>query len=130
MIFGILVAVRIAGWGLASIITILSLVPPAYRPETAVPHNLEHFAIFAATGLCFGVGYRRSSIPVTIGLIVFAGAIEVAQKLVNGRHARLSDFIVDAFAMCFGVAAGSSLINHYFRADLWTQQRSHGLDRK
>ena len=130
MIFSILVAVRIAGWVLASIITILSLVPPAYRPETAVPHNLEHFVIFAVTGLCFGVGYRRSSIPVTIGLIVFAGAIELAQKLVNGRHARLSDFIVDAFAMCVGVAAGSSVINHYFGSDFWTQQRFHTLHRR
>ena len=35
----------------------------------------------------------------------FAGAIEVGQLSVSGRHARLSDFIVDAFAACIGFLA-------------------------
>jgi VanZ family protein len=113
MISYALVAARIAAWLLASVITVLSLVPPDYRPETAVPHNLEHFAIFVTTGLCFGIGYSRSLISVAIGLIIFSGAIELAQRLVHGRHARLSDFIVDAFAMCVGVVVGSFFANYY-----------------
>jgi hypothetical protein len=107
------VAARIAAWLLAIVITVLSIVPPDYRPETSVPHDLEHFAIFSVTGLCFGAGYRRSAIPVAIGLVFFAGAIELAQKLVHGRHARLSDFIVDSLAMCVSVATGAFFVNHY-----------------
>jgi VanZ family protein len=106
-------AAKVAAWFLASVITILSLSPPDYRPESGLPHNLEHFAIFAAAGLCFGIGYRRRSIPVAIGLIAFAGTIELAQRLVHGRHARLSDFIVDAFALCVSVAVGAVVTNHY-----------------
>ena len=94
-------ASQISAWFLATAIVVLSLVPPDFRPVTGVPHALEHFAIFAVTGLAFGLAYGpRYLIP--IGLVIFAGAIEVAQLFVPGRHARLSDFIVDAFAACIG----------------------------
>jgi VanZ family protein len=94
-------AVRFTAWLLASAILVLSLVPPWLRPETGAPHDLEHFAIFAATGLAFGLGYsRRFSV---VAVVVFAGAIEIAQIAVPGRHARLSDFVVDALAVCVGL---------------------------
>jgi len=37
--------------------------------------------------------------------VLFAGAIELAQLFVPGRHARLSDFTVDALAARIGLAA-------------------------
>jgi VanZ family protein len=100
-------AARIVAWLLAAIITVLSLVPPELRPQTSAPHNIEHFAIFAAAGLAFGLGYSRRLAVVLPGLLTFAGAIELAQILVPGRHARLSDFIVDAVAMCGSAAVCS-----------------------
>jgi VanZ family protein len=96
-------ATRIAAWLLSIAIIALSLVPPRMRPKTDVPHNLEHFAIFFATGVAFGVGYTRRSGLVTVALVIFAGAIEFAQIVIPGRHARLSDFVVDALAACVGV---------------------------
>lgn len=98
--------IRIIAWFLASAITVLSLVPPWLRPQTPAPHKLEHFAIFFATGVAFGFGYFRRPVAVSIGLVVFAGMIELAQLYVPGRHARLSDFIVDALALCVGVVMG------------------------
>jgi VanZ family protein len=98
---------RGTGWLLLLTITVLSLVPPTLRPETGVPHDLEHFAIFAAAGLAFGIGYSRRPLGAAIGLVIFAGVIELAQGAVPGRHARLSDFVVDALAMGVGVVAGS-----------------------
>ena len=50
---------RLVGWSLLGLILVLSLVPPAFRPETGTPHNFEHFAIFAAAGFAFGIGYSR-----------------------------------------------------------------------
>ena len=94
---------RIAAWLLAAAIVILSLVPAWLRPETDVPHDLEHFSIFFATGVAFGVGYSRRPKLVAAVLVIFAGAIELAQIVAPGRHARLSDFIVDALAACVGV---------------------------
>ena len=97
-------ATRISAWSLAAAIVVFSPVPPNLRPVTDVPHALEHFVIFATTGIAFGLGYGpRYSIA--IALVIFAGAIEVAQLSVFGRHARLSDFIVDAFAACIGFLA-------------------------
>lgn len=103
----VIIIARTAAWLLILTITVLSLVPPGLRPETAAPHNLEHFAIFAAAGFAFGFGYSRRPIRVAVALVIFAGVIELAQRLVPGRHARLSDLIVDASAMCVSVALGS-----------------------
>jgi VanZ family protein len=36
--------------------------------------------------------------------IVFCAALELLQLGVPGRHARLSDFLIDAGAVCFGIA--------------------------
>lgn len=91
--------VRITAWSLAATIVVLSLVPSELRPETGVRHNLEHFFAFAATGAAFGLGYEARSGVREIRLIIFAGTVEIAQLFVSGRHARLSDFIVDALAI-------------------------------
>jgi VanZ family protein len=103
----IIILARMAGWLLITAITVLSLVPPGLRPETPVPHDFEHAAIFAATGFVFGVGYYHRLKSVAAGLIVFAAAIELAQTIVPGRHARLEDFIVDALAMVIAVTIGA-----------------------
>ena len=100
-------AFRIASWLLVVAIVVLSLVPASLRPETDVPHAFEHLAIFVATGIAFGIGYGRRPRLVTLWLVIFAGAVELAQFAVPGRHARLSDFIVDALAACIGLAMAS-----------------------
>jgi VanZ family protein len=96
---------RIVAWCLAAAIIVLSLVPPDLRPETGAPHDLEHFMMYFLTGLAFSLGYGRRDGFLAILLVIFAGSVELAQLLVPGRHARLSDFIVDAVAMSFGVGA-------------------------
>jgi hypothetical protein len=106
MRFLVLEAARIASCFLVAVIAVLSLVPPWLRPETGAPHNLEHLAICAATGFAFGLAYNRRPALVMLALAIFAGAIEVAQLFVPGRHARLSDFIVDALSLGIGVAVG------------------------
>jgi VanZ family protein len=96
-------AARIVAWSLAAAIVVLSVVPPALRPETAAPHNFEHFLIYWTMGLAFGLGFKRRLGLLAILLSVFTGFVEIAQLLVPGRHARLSDFLVDAVAMWFGL---------------------------
>jgi VanZ family protein len=98
----IMTLARAAAWILVISIVVLSLVPPNWRPITDFPHFLEHFGIYVITGLAFGIGYRRKEIFFLI-LPIFAGAIELAQLLVPGRHARISDFVIDALAMCIGL---------------------------
>ncbi|MGC1777870.1 MAG: VanZ family protein [Xanthobacteraceae bacterium] len=77
---------------------------------TDVPHNVEHFTIFFVTGVAFNLGYNKArQLLLAIALVIFAGVIELAQLLSPGRHARLSDFVVDAFALCLGVGLASIL---------------------
>jgi VanZ family protein len=99
---------RASAWLLALAIVVLSLVPPFYRPITEASHNVEHLAIFLATGFTFCVAYPDRPCALAIGLVIFCGAIELAQRWVPGRHARLSDFIVDAAAACIGLGVTSA----------------------
>ena len=100
---------RIAAWGLGAAIVVLSMVPPSLRPETGTPHSVGHFTIYGATGIAFGLGYKHRHDLLTILLVIFSGSIEIAQLFVPGRHARLSDFIIDAIAACIGIAMASLL---------------------
>jgi hypothetical protein len=94
---------RIATWILVATIIVLSVVPPGLRPQTGAPHALEYLAIFSATGLAASLGYQRKHISLAILLVIFAAFVEIIQLFVPGRHARFSDFAVDAFAAIFGL---------------------------
>jgi VanZ family protein len=94
--------VRLAAWLLAVVIAVLSVVPPSDRPVVG-PHVLEHALAFGALGILAALAYARAQ--VAVGLLVFCGAIESVQLWVPGRHARLSDLLVDIGASLLGVAA-------------------------
>ena len=102
-------AARIASWSLAAVIVILPVGPSALRPETGALCSFEHFPIFAVTGFASGVGYKRRHDLLAILLIMFSGATEIAQLFVQGRHARLGDFIIDAVSACIGLVIASLL---------------------
>jgi VanZ family protein len=101
---------RVVAWGTLAAIVVLSLVPPAERPITPFPHNVEHVGIFLLNGAAFGLGYRGYEWLSSLGAAIFCAGIEVAQLMIPGRHARVSDFIVDTIAVCVGIFAGSTLI--------------------
>jgi hypothetical protein len=96
--------------GLATAIVALSVVPPTLRLETGLPHGIEHFVIYWGTGLAFALGYELKPALLATRLVFFSGAVEIAQLFVPGRHARLSDFIVDASAITVGVMAVSNFV--------------------
>jgi VanZ family protein len=98
-------SLRIAAWLLLSAIAAFSLISPDYRVTTFVPHDIEHFVIFALVGLTFGLAYPSRYIAHTVALLAFTAAIELAQLWAPGRHARFSDFTVNAL----GLAAGLGL---------------------
>jgi hypothetical protein len=98
---------QIVAWMLSATIVILSVVPPSLRPETSVPHQFEHLLIFAATGAAFGLGYDVGLALLLFQLAGFAGAVEIVQLFVPGRHGRLTDFVVDATSICAAAAVGS-----------------------
>jgi VanZ family protein len=56
-----------------------------------------------ATGFAFGAGCPGRPFLLAIALTISCGVTEVAQRWIPGRHARVSDFIVDAAAGLIGL---------------------------
>jgi VanZ family protein len=104
---------RAVAWFMLSTVVVLTLVPPGVRPTTFVPHKIEHAGAFLAVGISLGMAYLGRERLLSIGAIAFCAAIELAQRYVPGRHARLSDFIVDTIAGVAGVFLGSTLLRNY-----------------
>src|SRR5215510_2694708 len=100
---------RATGWILLFGIAVISIAPPELRPETVLPHDLEHATIFFLAGCAFGIGYPNGFQNWLLGLTAFTLAIEIAQVWVSGRHARLLDFAVDAVSIGIGLAIGATL---------------------
>ena len=94
------------GWVLLCAIAALSVVPAEFRPVTIFPHDLEHAAIFFLAGCAFGVARSDNFVSYLVGLNAFTLLVELMQIWVPGRHARVSDFFVDAFAITAGLIGG------------------------
>ena len=91
---------------MVSVIVMLNIVPPGLRPVTSVPHTIEHAAIFFLAGISFGIAYLGREYFLSIGAFIFCAVMEFAQLYVPGRHARFSDFTIDAIAAIMGIFVG------------------------
>ena len=103
------ILLRLVAWGLAAAVTFATLGPPRYRPHVDIGQSGEHALAFVLVGLAFGLAYRRSRLLIALVAVATTGAIEILQFWAPGRHARLSDFVVDALAACAGLAAAAAL---------------------
>ena len=103
------VFLRFVAWGLAAAVTFATLGPPRYRPHADLGQNGEHALAFALVGLAFGLAYRSNRLLTTFVAVFMTGAIEILQFWAPGRHARLSDFVVDALTVCLGLAAAAAI---------------------
>jgi VanZ family protein len=100
---------RLIAWSLAAAVTFATLGPPQFRPHAALGQNGEHALAFILVGIAFGIAYRRNRLLTASVAVVITGVIEILQFLAPGRHARLSDFIVDALTVCLGLAAAAAI---------------------
>ena len=111
--------VRAMAWLYLAALVFLTLSSPSFRPETGIPHNLEHLAAFGVFGLLFSIGYRSRCLFVLLAGVSFTAVLEVLQVWVPGRHARWIDFAMDASGFCIGVGVG--LVVARVREQLKTQ---------
>jgi VanZ family protein len=104
-----IVGARAVAWLLLVAVLIVNLVPPDLRPTSSAPHDVEHFVVFLLMGAAFGYGYRGHQWSLGWLGVAYTAIIEILQLFVPGRHARVSDFVVDALAFCIGIALGTLL---------------------
>jgi VanZ family protein len=93
---------RVCSWLLGFAIILLSVVPADLRPITAA-HGVEHSVIFFLLGFALGLGYPGRYRLSAIVILIFTAAIELLQLIAPGRHARVSDFVVDAIGAVIGL---------------------------
>ena len=96
---------RVIAWLLAAAVTFATLGPPRLRPHSHLGQDGEHALAFVLLGLAFGLAYTGNRLRTIVIMVVLIGALELAQLLAPGRHARLEDFIVDALAAGAGFVA-------------------------
>ena len=65
--------------------------------------------MFLLAGVAFGIAYRGYEWLSSIGAVMFCASVELAQLTIPGRHARFSDFVIDAVAICAGIFVRSML---------------------
>lgn len=99
--------IRILAWVLLTIAIVLTLAPPEFRPVTGAPSWLEHFAMFVMCGSVFALGYPSNTFALYAAAVPFTGSLELLQLLAPGRHARMSDFLIDALSAIIGIALAS-----------------------
>ena len=105
---------RAIGYFLLLVIAVLSVVPQAYVPALSpatyadrLIHIIEHATIFLLAGLAFGIGYPNRIVFSFLGLGTYTLGVEIAQLWIPGRHARVSDFLVDIIAVSVGLYMGT-----------------------
>jgi VanZ family protein len=103
----VLAVIRLAAWIVVVGLVLLSIVPPPLRPDSDLPHNLEHLASFFLAGVLWYLAYSNRLLLWLGVAVLYAGGIELLQLLAPGRHARFADFVVDALGACTGILVGS-----------------------
>jgi VanZ family protein len=94
---------RILAWTLVVGITVVTVVPASDRPGTGVEHHFEHLLAFGLVGLVFALAYSWRLKMLLPSGVVFALLLELAQIPLPTRHARIEDFLVDAFGVSLGI---------------------------
>jgi VanZ family protein len=110
---------RFLAWALAAVVTFSTLGPAHYRPELRITHDGEHALAFILLGLAFALAYPRHRPLVASTAVILIGLLELLQLFAPGRHARLSDFLVDALAALIGMAIVASHNRFLNRAMFW-----------
>jgi VanZ family protein len=101
---------RFCAWLILSAAVIMSVVPPAFRPVTGISHLLEHFLWFLACGVALAILWRKGpTLRLYVAGVAFCAALEAVQLWTPGRHARLSDFVVNACAVAAGIAIARAI---------------------
>jgi VanZ family protein len=115
------IILRFSAWLLAAAVTFMTLGPARFRPHFAITHDGEHALAFILLGLAFALAYPRHRMPIAGISVILIGILELLQRLVPGRHARLEDFAVDALAALIGFAL-PAIIGWLTRAH-WRERR-------
>jgi hypothetical protein len=115
--------IRAAAWVTAIALAVVSLIPAdaILAPADAIaatPLSPRHVrsAVFLVLGFIFGLAYSERPMLVLLVAIAAFAMVEFAKQWVPGRHARASDFIVNATAAVVGIFVAVAFFAEYLEA--------------
>lgn len=97
---------QIGAWLLLAAIAVVTLAPIGWRPETALSAQVERFVAFGLIGLVFSLAYPRRLWLVALMILGAAIGLELAQLLVQTRHAGVKDVVAKLAGGGGGLVAG------------------------
>ena len=100
---------RIAAWSCVVLLAVLSLVPGDVQIRTGAPCVLEHVIAYCGTAALFTAAYPTRRTRIIIGLVGYAGVLELAQLWVPDRLASLFDFAGSSLGVVLGCLLGAFL---------------------
>jgi VanZ family protein len=98
---------RGAGWTCVLALIVLSVAPGNERPHTGVfPGQIEHVIAYCGTAGVLALGYStaRERLGMVVMLAFLAGALEVVQLGIPGRHSQFIDFAASSAGACLGMS--------------------------
>jgi hypothetical protein len=95
--------IQIAAWIAFVMVCAMTVGPIWTRPVSHLSADHERFAAFAVLGVLFMLAYPKRPFPVLIFLAAAAGALELAQTAIPGRHGRFEDFVFKAAGVAVAV---------------------------
>ena len=89
---------RPAAWAALLLLALLSLLPKDQMIRTGAAGWSEHLVAYFGAMLLFAMGYgdRIGVKRLAVGLVVYAGVLELGQHLAPGRLPALLDFLAGA----------------------------------
>jgi hypothetical protein len=98
-----LVLARTGAWLIFAAIATLTLAPPSLRVSTGEPHALEHLAAFTFCGAAFALAYPEHRRAIWLWSFLVLGLLELLQLVAPGRHARVSDYVMNVLGAGLGI---------------------------
>src|SRR5712692_8036243 len=86
---------RVTAWLVLAAAVVITLGPPRLRPATGMEHHLEHFLAFALLACVFALAYPGRRLALALLGVMMTAMLETFQLWSPGRHASLSDFVVN-----------------------------------
>src|SRR3954453_10050514 len=105
------VLVRAAAWLCVLLLAYLSLVPAEFEVRTGIPGQIEHAMAYGGTAVLVAIAYP--GIPrayVVVGLGLYAGALEIGQLWVPGRHSAFLDWLASGSGAVIGTFVAGALL--------------------
>jgi VanZ family protein len=116
---------RTALWMLCLIVGYLALSPSPPHGASLGWDKLSHAAAFAAMAFAADLGLRNLRWHrryVALGLMVYGGAIEIAQMFVPGRSCEWGDLLADGIGIAVGMQLATVMLRVVLRLASRTQQ--------